>query len=116
MKLETIFEIVRTLNGSIKALFYHNLSINLTIAQRVVWSDDTITNEDKISRMKWINEIQHSVLNIYLDIHNGRIIDDKESLWHDIKLYVKEDKNIIEIVGYAIELSYEKINRLPGSM
>ncbi len=39
--------------------FYELLAHNLTVAIRGVWSDGSISDGEKVERMKWINEVLH---------------------------------------------------------
>ena len=37
--------------------FYEVLAYNLTVAVRGVWSDNALTDAEKVERMKWVNEL-----------------------------------------------------------
>src|SRR2546423_1452682 len=39
--------------------FYELLAHNLTVAIRGVWSDGSISDAERVERIKWINEILH---------------------------------------------------------
>ena len=39
--------------------FYELLAHNLTVAIRGVWSDVSISDAEKVERIKWVNEILH---------------------------------------------------------
>jgi hypothetical protein len=41
--------------------YYEVLAHNLTVAMRCIWSDEQIGDAEKVDRMKWVNEILHSV-------------------------------------------------------
>jgi hypothetical protein len=41
--------------------YYEVLGHQLTVAARMVWSDDKLTDAQKVSRLKWLNEILHRV-------------------------------------------------------
>jgi hypothetical protein len=41
--------------------FYEVLAHNLTVAIRGVWSDEHLSDAEKVERIKWINEILHRV-------------------------------------------------------
>jgi len=41
--------------------FYEMLAHNLTVGIRGIWSDERIDDTEKVDRMKWVNEILHSV-------------------------------------------------------
>ncbi len=47
--------------------FYEVLAHNLTVAIRGVWSDESISDAEKVERIKWINEILHrSTAKVYV--------------------------------------------------
>ena len=41
--------------------FYEVLAHNLTVEVRGIWSDDALSDAEKVDRMKWVNEVLHSV-------------------------------------------------------
>jgi hypothetical protein len=40
--------------------FYEVFAHDLTVAIRGIWSDESITPDEKVERIKWVNEILHS--------------------------------------------------------
>jgi hypothetical protein len=42
-------------------VLYARLSFQLTITVRGIWSDDTLSDADKVNQMKWVNELQHRI-------------------------------------------------------
>ncbi len=41
--------------------FYEALAHDLTVAARGVWSSETLTDTEKVQRLRYLNEIQHRV-------------------------------------------------------
>ncbi len=41
--------------------YYEVLAHNLTVAVRGIWSDERISDAEKVDRMRWVNEILHRV-------------------------------------------------------
>ena len=38
------------------------LASNLTVCARGIWSDEHLSDAEKVHQMKWLNEIQHRVI------------------------------------------------------
>ena len=38
--------------------FYEILAHNLTVSVRAIWSDEQLTDGERVERMKWINEMR----------------------------------------------------------
>lgn len=61
---ETVQKYVQIIEGfdrEKKIIFYASLAHELTISIRYVWSDERLSDAEKIEAIKWINEIIHSV-------------------------------------------------------
>ena len=52
---------VGSLSDEDRLVFYECLAHLLTVAIRGVWSDDRLTDLEKVTQIKWMNEIQHRV-------------------------------------------------------
>jgi hypothetical protein len=37
------------------------LAHNLTVSVRAIWSDEILTDSQRVERIKWINEIMHRI-------------------------------------------------------
>jgi hypothetical protein len=89
--------------------YYEVLAQNLTIAIRGIWSDQQISDAEKVDRMKWVNEILHRVTaKVYvlrLKTHEWTE-EDFESL---ILEYVASHPGIAEEVGKAVRRSYRTV-------
>ncbi len=90
--------------------FYEVLAHNLTVAIRGIWSDERITDAEKVGRMKWVNEILHRVTaKVYvlrLKTHEWTE-EDFESLILD---YIASHSDIASEVGWAVRLSYRTVS------
>ena len=49
------------LNHGARLRFYEELAHDLTISARAVWSNDGISDAERVHRLKCLNEIQHRV-------------------------------------------------------
>lgn len=47
--------------------FLDELLFALTIAGRVIWSDETATDHEKLQGLNWLNELTHRIWNIRLE-------------------------------------------------
>ena len=89
--------------------FYEVLAHNLTVAIRGVWSDSSITDTEKVDRIKWINEILHRVTAkvwvLRLKTHEWT----EEDVGQMIRGYVGENEGIKEEVFWAVNRSYQAV-------
>ena len=90
--------------------FYEVLAHNLTVAIRGVWSDQTITDGEKVERMKWINEILHrataKVYVLRLKTHEWT----EEDFGSLIKGYAEAHDGIKRQVFSAVNRSYQAVS------
>ena len=85
--------------------FYEGLAHNLTIAVRAIWSDNGITDAEKVDRMKSVNEILHRVT---AKVWHVRLKLDwtEVDFAVDIQHRVSQNPEIAGYVGWAIEASF----------
>jgi hypothetical protein len=60
-KLAECAEAVASLDDGGRRRFYETLAHNLTVCARAIWSDEQLSDAEKVEQMKWLNEIQHRV-------------------------------------------------------
>jgi hypothetical protein len=100
----------RRLTDEQRLHFYEVLAHNFTVSIRSVWSDLEIDDAEKLDRIKWVNEILHSVTaKVYvlrLKTHEWTE-EDFEDL---ILSYVASHPNIAREVGAAIRRSYRAVS------
>jgi hypothetical protein len=89
--------------------YYEVLAHNLTVGMRGIWSDEQISDAEKVDRMKWVNEILHRVTaKVYvlrLKTHEWTE-EDFERLILD---YVAAHPGIAGEVGWAVKFTYRTI-------
>jgi hypothetical protein len=103
-------EQMKQLSDDQRLHFYEVLAHNLTVGIRGIWSDEKIDDAEKVDRMKWVNEILHSVTaKVYvlrLKTHEWTE-EDFESL---ILESVVAHPGIAQEVGWAVRFSYRTIS------
>lgn len=95
-----------------KRKFYVLFAHNLTVSVRAIWSDENLTDGEKIVGMKQINEIMHRLIFRIEELYKiSKVEDDswtEEDFWNLIKHYCSENHEILAgKVGWAIKLSYD---------
>jgi hypothetical protein len=89
--------------------FYEVLAHNLTVTIRGVWSDRSISDAEKVERIKWINEILHwataKVYVLRLKKHEWT----EEDFGSLIQDYADNHEGIKGEVVAAVNLSYRAI-------
>lgn len=108
-KLEIIGNAIKKWDREKKVEFCEKLMLNLTIAIRSSWSSDSLPTDEKLDRIKWINEFHHRIINSHRGIKYR--FEEDLNVYEIAKGYVKMNKNIGGELGLAIEDSFEKVNK-----
>src|SRR4030095_718505 len=68
--------------------FYEVLAHNLTVSVRGIWSNDHLTDGQKVERLKWVNEIMHRVVmkSALLRVRKNQFTESDS--WENIKHFV----------------------------
>jgi hypothetical protein len=105
-----VAEQVEKLSEEQRLHYYEVLAHNLTVSIRGIWSDEQIGDTEKVDRMKWVNEILHSVtakvMVLRLKSHEWTEAD-FESLILD---YVAKHPGIAKEVGWAVRYSFRTVS------
>ncbi|TGL62041.1 hypothetical protein EHQ58_03760 [Leptospira ognonensis] len=92
---------IDSLSKNQKAAYYELMGHELTIIIRSIWSDQVIDPEEKLERIKWINEIQHRIISKIS--HLRREIDwDDSDIMEMIHFYIEKKSEIRQEVYNAI--------------
>jgi len=86
-------------NQTLLTYFLHEL----TIVGRIVWADEELNPLDKVCGLKWINEINHRVINVMLSQR-----EDLEPLKAQIKSHADQSEAIRFDVGQAWKRALDK--------
>src|SRR5437763_16435975 len=89
--------------------FYEVLAHNLTVAIRGIWSDEQIDDAEKVDRMKWVNEILHSVTAKVYVLRLKTHAWTEEDFENLILGYIASHPSIAEEVGKAVRRSYQTV-------
>jgi hypothetical protein len=99
--------LIGNLSDEERISFYEILAHNLTVTVRGIWSDDDLTDRDKVERLKWVNEIMHRVVmkSAYLRMNRNKLSE--EESWESIKHWVSQIPQLSTSVEWAFKMSYE---------
>lgn len=87
------------------------LSSNLTVTVRAIWSDENLSDAEKVEGMRWVNEIMHQVLQKSAALRSGWNNRSEAETWESVKFYVSLCPHISDGVGRAVKVSYEYCRR-----
>lgn len=81
-------KLIGELNDEKRLKFYECLAHNLPVSVRAIWSDEGLTDGEKVESLKWLNEIMHRVImkSALLRIHKNTFSESDS--WEDIKPWV----------------------------
>jgi hypothetical protein len=94
--------------------FYEVLAHQLTITVRGVWSDASLSDAEKVERMKWVNEILHrataKVWVLRLKTHEWT----EEDFAALVQGYIEQHPGIEKEVVAAVNRSYQAVTDQRG--
>ena len=91
--------------------FYEILAHNLTVVVRGIWSDEKLTDKQRVERMKWLNEIMHRIVMKSAYLRIGRNRDSEADTWEGIKHWVAQSPELGSDVEWTLKLSYQSCRR-----
>lgn len=104
-------QLVGSLSEEERLRFYEILAHNLTVSLRAVWSDEELSDAQKVECMKWLNEVMHGVVQksaaIRLDWNNFS----EEASWETIKHWVSQNPMLGRHVEWAVKKGYQSCRR-----
>lgn len=104
MKLAEYAEAVASLDDSRRRRFYETLAHNLTVCVRAIWSDEQLSDAQKVDQMKWLNEILHRVTG---RLRAAERWPDREFFEGVLRARTDECTPLRGHVGWAVKQSYD---------
>jgi hypothetical protein len=103
--------LIGALTDEERITFYEVLAHNLTVTVRAIWSDDHLTDAQKVERLNRVNEIMHRVVmkSALLRVQKNQFTESDS--WEDIKHWVSLSPEIDAGIEWALRLSYESCRR-----
>jgi len=101
--------LIGALTDEERITFYEVLAHNLTVSVRAIWSNDDLTDGQKVERMKWVNEIMHRVVmkSALLRVQRNQFTESDS--WENIKSWMSLSPEIDAEVEWALRLSYKLV-------
>ena len=93
--------------------FYEILAHNLTVSIRSIWSNETLSDAQKVERMKWINEIMHRVVTKSAALRKNKNEYSEADFWGMMEHYMSLCPEITDEVVFATIGSYSTVES-PG--
>jgi hypothetical protein len=109
MTLESVNK-VAALDEAHRRRFYETLAMNLTVSARAIWSDEDLSDAEKVDQLKWLNEIQHRVIGQLRGSHNWSAAEFFEGV---LQARAKQCPPIAGHIAWAVKnsLEYVSVNR-----
>ena len=101
-------QLITNLSEDERIRFYELLANNLTVNVRGIWSDENLSDAQKVECMRWLNEIMHEVVQKSAALRSRRHSYSEEESWESIKHCVSQSPAIVGSVEWAIKASYER--------
>ncbi len=99
-KIETFTEVDR-------CDFFRVLAHSLTVSIRVYLSDSELDNDEKLNRVKWLNEILHRVITkVHLRPYDKGNIEGFFEMMAD---YIEKNPSIYEQLEHCFHKSYHRV-------
>lgn len=110
-QFQEVFDELRTLSRSDKIQFLEYLLFYFTIAGRGIWSDDQLSDSEKIEAFKWLNELTHRVWNIQFDLQREEDDDSIVRLYENMKFYSEQSKTLGSHLFPTTILAFESFEK-----
>ena len=104
LKLAEYAEAVASFDKNRRRRFYETLAHNLTVCARAIWSDEQLSDAEKVDQMKWLNEIQHRAIG---KLRAVKPWPDAEFFEGVLRARTKQCPALRSHVGWAVKQSYE---------
>jgi hypothetical protein len=98
---------ISSLSEEQRLLYYELLAHNLTVSIRGVWLDETISDAEKLDRIKLINEILHRITSKIRILRLNEHEWTEEDTWVMIDEYISDNEGIRGEIYFAINQSYQ---------
>ena len=105
---------ISKLTSDAKIAYYMNVSRNLTVSIRGIWSDETLNAADKLERLKWSNELMHRVINRVIDLRTEPHIWNEEDIWQLLHTTLAQCPVIHPDMDEALVAAYEQTRQQLG--
>jgi hypothetical protein len=102
---------VGSLSSETLLRFYELLAHNLTVSVRGVWSDETLTDSQKVERMKWLNEIMHQITSKTADLRRHCHDYTEADTWKMMQHYIYLCPGLAADIAFATLISYQSVTR-----
>ena len=93
-QFQETFDKLHTLSSLEKIQFLEELLFYFTIAGRGIWSDDQLSEFEKIEAFKWLNELTHRIWNLRFELQRGEDTDSIIRLYENMKFYSEQSKTL----------------------
>ena len=100
---------IGALTANERLRFYELFAHNLTVVIRGIWSDEAITDAEKVDRIKWVNEILHRVTSKVRVLRLNEHEWSEEDSWQDIQHWVSQNRETESLVNAAVSWSYDSV-------
>jgi hypothetical protein len=89
--------------------FYEILAHNLTVSVRGVWSDETLTDSQKVERIKWLNEIMHQITSKTAALRRHCYDYTEADTWKMMQHYISLCPPLAADIAFATTSSYQAV-------
>jgi hypothetical protein len=95
--------------------FYEILAHNLTVSVRAIWSDEALTDTERVEQMKWLNEIMHWVVRKSAALRMNRNEMSESDTWEMMEGYISQCPSLASHIASATISSYQAVAGFPGA-
>jgi hypothetical protein len=95
--------------------FYEILAHSLTVSVRTIWSDEALTDAERVEQMKWLNEITHRVVRKSAALRKNRNEMSEADTWKMMEGYISQCPSLAPHIAAATISSYQAVAGFPGA-
>jgi len=91
-QFQNALEELNTLPNPDKVRFLEDLLFYFTISSRGIWSDEKVSEFEKVEAFKWLNELYHRIWNIRFELEQEKSNDGITRLYENMKFYGEQSE------------------------
>ncbi|RPD43411.1 hypothetical protein [Paracnuella aquatica] len=95
-QFQNALEELSTLANPDKVRFLEELLFYFTISSRGIWSDEKVSEFEKVEAFKWLNELCHRIWNIKFELQREESNDSITRLYENMKFY-REQSELLRV-------------------
>lgn len=110
MRLEELIDKVQGWTYKEQFEFLNSIVFNVTIGIRSIWGNETLSADEKIESIKWLNEFNHRVQNLISESTNVDSKIDINKLVKESRFYASQNDQTKAEISAIFKIAYKRVD------